>query len=549
MGRPSRAARNSRGRPGAAPLRSRSPSTNSTEHSRPSPCDSTARHSASSSCGSDSPPAIASSTRFSPASNASIRLRSVTSTYRQRRRGGWPGSRTRLALSRTHTTRPSAASNRYSCPWLRPAATSAWVNDSTRGRSSGWRWSRQKSGSAVHSSSGWPSSASPCRLTKSTRRVATSNSITTASMLSTSPRKRCSAASASARALRSAAKSRALLRATAAWSANASSNRCASASNTAPGRAATPSAPIASPLTSNGAAMTVPRLEPLQPRPQLVRIDERRIREHVGRRQRPALQHGAAGQSDAAAEHERHVALGIVAGESQRDELAGIGGQSVDRGLTGAQQREHGVGDELGDHRGVERVSQRLGHRGQRLGLAPPSLTVGVQARALHGERDLGGQRAERVHRLGIGRVGAPHEDAEHPLQGIPRGERHPDEPAHALDLQEVAPAGARVGGGLLHHHGLASAGDVAGQPLTERQVGRQTGVGAFQHAGRAPQQEPLAVQDPHEDEAVGHQLGRATTGGRQQVAEAEGRRHRPGQPGQQPRVDCQGGGGHVRTP
>ena len=175
-----------------------------------------------------------------------------------------------------------------------------------------------------------------------------------------------------------------------------------SASTPRPRPAATPSAPIGLAVDQQRGGHDRPESRiPSSRARSSRRIDDGRILEHVGRGQRPALQHGAAGQARrrGPARAARCARRGWPANASATSSPVSAV-SSVDRGLTSAQQREHGVGDELGDHRGVERVGQRLGHRGQRLGLAPPPLTVSVESRALHGERDLGGQGAERVHRL-----------------------------------------------------------------------------------------------------------------------------------------------------
>jgi hypothetical protein len=159
---------------------------------------------------------------------------------------------------------------------------------------------------------------------------------------------------------------------------------------------------------------------------------------------------------------------------------------------------------------------------------------VRVEPRALHGQRDLGGQRPERVHDFGLRHRGAAAKHAEDSLERVPAGQRHAHEPLHALGPQEIRPARARVARGVLDHDRIPVEGDPARQSLAEAQLGRQAALERFQNPGGAAHPEAVVVADPHEDEAVGHQLGGRPAGRGQHLAQAQRGGHRAGEPRQQ---------------
>ena len=261
------------------------------------------------------------------------------------------------------------------------------------------------------------------------------------------------------------------------------------------------------------------------------RVAQARIVQHVGRDQRRALRHGKTRPPDAGRHHHRvGESRGALAGERHRDEVAGGRLQPVDDDVAGAEQADDVVGDEMRDLAGIERMGERLAHRGQRLGGAPAALAVGEQPRALHRQRGRRGQRAERLQRVGVRTARPATEDTEHTRQSVARRQRDPDERAHPLAAQELRGARARIGGRLVDERQRARHRHLADQSLADREVGPQAAVRMGQRAGGAPQHETVAGQEPDQGEAVGHALGGGRGRRGQDVGEAERGRGGPRQ-------------------
>ena len=261
------------------------------------------------------------------------------------------------------------------------------------------------------------------------------------------------------------------------------------------------------------------------------RVAQARIVQHVGRDQRRALGHRQTRRAGPGWHHHRvGESRGVLAGERHRDEIAGGRLQPIDDDVAGAEQADHVVGDEMGDLAGIERVRERLAHRGQRLGGTAAALAVGEQPRALHRQRGRRGQRAERLQRVGVRTARPSTEDSEHTRQSVARCQRDTDERADPLAAQELGGAGARIGGRLVDERQRPRHRHLADQSLADREVGPQAAVRLGQRAGRAAQHETVAGQEPDEGEAVGHALGGGRRRRAQDVGEAERGRGGPRQ-------------------